>query len=73
MSFKVEKHHQLTVTKKRNRTPTSYTLHNQTFERVASAKYLGAELTKNLHWKEHVQSTATKANKVSAFAYRNPK
>ena len=73
MSFEVEKCHHLTVTKKRNRIPTSYTVNNKTLERVASAKYLGAELTKNLHWKEHVQSTATKANKVSAFAYRNPK
>ena len=50
MSFNIEKCHQLTVIKKRNRIPTSYTLHNQTLERVASTKYLGVEFTENLHW-----------------------
>ena len=73
MSLKVEKcHQQLTVTKKRKRIPTSYTLHNRTLERVASAKYLRV-LTENLHWRKHIQSTATKTNKVSAFAHRNLK
>ena len=54
MSFHIKKCHQLTVTKKRNRIPTSYTLDNQTLERVASAKYLGIELTEILHWEKHV-------------------
>ena len=38
MSFNVEKYHQLTVTKKRNRIPTSDSLHNYTFKRVAISK-----------------------------------
>ena len=71
MSFNGGKCHQLTVIKKRNRIPASYTLYNQTFKRVASAEYLGAELTENLHWGKHIQSTAAKANKVSTFAYTN--
>ena len=56
-----------------NRIPTSYTLHNQTVERIASAKHLGVELTENFHWGKHIQSSAAKANKVSVFAYRNLK
>ena len=70
---KLQKCHQLTVTKKRNRIPTSYTLHNQTLEGVTSAKYLGVELTENLHCGKHIQSTVATANKVSTFAYRNLK
>ena len=73
MSFNVEKCHQQTVTKKRNRIPTSYTLYNQTFERLASAKYFGVELTKILLWGKHFQSNAAKPDEVSAFAYRNLK
>ena len=49
VSSNIEKCHQLTVTKKRNRIPTSYTLHNQTLERVTSAKYLELELMENFH------------------------
>ena len=71
VSSNIEKCHQLTVTKKRNRIPTSYTLHNQTLERVTSAKYLELELTENFHGGKHIQPTAAKANKVSGFAYKN--
>ena len=49
MSFNIEKCHHPTVIKKWNRIPTSYTLHNQTLERVTSAEYLGVESTENLH------------------------
>ena len=69
MSFNIEKCHHPTVIKKWNRIPTSYTLHNQTFERVASAKYPAVELTENIHWGKHIQSAASKANNVGAFAY----
>ena len=70
VSSNIEKCHQLTVTKKRNRIPTSYTLHNQTLERVTSAKYLELELMENFHGGKHIQSTAANATTVSAFAYR---
>ena len=48
-------------------------LHDQTLDKVTRAKYLGIEITENLHWEKHIQATAVKANKVSAFAYRNLK
>ena len=51
MSFNIEKCHQLTVTKKRNRIPISYTLHKQILERVTHPKYLEVDLTENL-WGE---------------------
>ena len=73
ISFNVQKCCQLTVNKKRNRILTSYTFNYQTIERFASAKCLGLELTENLNWGKHIQSTAAKANKVSSFAYRDLK
>ena len=44
MSFNVQKCYLLTVTKKHNSIPTSYSLHNHTLERVPEAKYLGSEI-----------------------------
>ena len=64
MAFNEAKCHQLTVTKKRTKISTSYKLHNQTLDKVTSAKYLGIEITENLHWGKHIQETTAKANKV---------
>ena len=61
------------MTKKRNRIPPVTPSTTKPSERVASAKCLGVELTENRHWGKHIQLTAAKANKESAFAYRNPK
>ena len=61
------------MNKKRNRILTSYTFNYQTIERFARAKCLRLELTENLNWGKHIQSTAAKANKVSSFAYRDLK
>ena len=73
MLFSGVKCHHPTVTKKRNRITTSYTLHDQILEKVTSAKYLRVEMTENLHCGKHIQAIATNANKVSAFVCRNLK
>jgi hypothetical protein len=49
MVFNVDKCHLLSVARNRTRTPTSYTLHGQTLQTVADAKYLGEQITNNLH------------------------
>ena len=54
MAFNVEKCHLLSVTRKKARIETmcsyTYTLHNQTLERVTEAKYqVGASLTETPH------------------------
>ena len=67
MSFNTEKCHKLTVTKKRNNPPQA------TPSTTKPMSDLGAELTENLHWGKHIQSTAANANKVSASTHRNPK
>ena len=73
MSFNVSKCHLLTVTRKTNPLQHQYTLHGQKLEKVKTAKYLGVELADNLNWKDHVHATAKKANRTSAFVYRNLK
>ena len=71
MSFNASKCHVLSVTKKRKAQSNTYTLHGENLQHVASAKYLGVELTKDLSWKKHIDSATSKANKTSAFIYRN--
>ena len=73
MEFNVTKCHVLSVTDKLKPRPPSYSLHGQKLEEVKSAKYLGVELTSHLNWSSHVSNTTAKANKTSAFVYRNLK
>ena len=71
MSFNASKCLVLSITKKKKPISHDYQLHGETLQNVDSAKYLGVELTKNLSWGKHVQSITNKANKTSAFVYRN--
>ena len=73
MTFNVDKCLLLSVSRKRTRIPTSYTLNGQSLARVSEAKYLGLNITENLHWGTHVQSIVAKSNRVCAFIHRNLK
>ena len=73
MEFNVDKCLLLSVSRKRTRIPTSYTLNGQSLARVSEAKYLGLNITENLHWGTHVQSIVAKSNRVCAFIHRNLK
>ena len=73
MGFNVDKCNQLAVTRKINKTDTSYTLHRKTLEKVKDAKYLGVEISENLSWKTHINSITGKANKSSAYVHCNLK
>jgi hypothetical protein len=73
MEFNVTKCHVLSVTDKQKPLPPTYTLHGHTLEEVKSAKYLGVELTSHINWKNHVTNITAKANRTSAFVYRNLK
>ena len=52
---------------------TTYQLHGHQLEQVKNAKYLGVELSNNLSWTDHIKATSKKANRTSAFVYRNLK
>ena len=71
MSFNVSKCHVLSVTNKHNPIQHTYSLHQQPLERVHSTKYLGVEISSDLNWGKHIESVSAKANRTSAFIYRN--
>jgi len=73
MSFNAGKCLLLRVTRKQKPIEAKYILHNQILECVASAKYLGLEIASDLNWGKHIHNCTTKANRASAFAYRNIK
>ena len=48
-----------------------YSLHNQTFENVHSAKYLGITISDNMDWGQHFSEISFKATKTLGFLRRN--
>ncbi|KAL8587797.1 hypothetical protein ACOMHN_021015 [Nucella lapillus] len=73
MEFNVTKCNVLSMTNKRKKIPPKYTLHGHILEQVPSAKYLGVEIHEKLHWGNHIHSITARANRTSAFVYRNLK
>ena len=59
------------ISKKRNQTTGSYTIHGHQLATVKSRKYLGVTLTDNLSWNAHVDQANKKANNSIAFLRRN--
>ena len=73
MEFNVSKCNAITFSNKIKQIKGDYTLHGHPLEHVNSAKYLGVELTNNLNWSKHIHTITAKANKTSAFIWRNLK
>ena len=48
-----------------------YTLHQQTLEKVQSAKYLGITITESLDLGQHISVLSPKATKTLDFLHRN--
>ena len=61
------------ITRSRSPLPTTYTLHGETLEAVASARYLGVDIANDLSWKTHVSRITNNANKSLGFLRRNLK
>ena len=73
MKFNVAKCHSMRVTRHQHHKQIlfNYSLHNQTFENVLSAKYLGITITDNMDWGQHVSDISSKATKTLGFLRRN--
>ena len=71
MEFHPKKCQVLTITNKTKPIQTSYNIHNETLEKVDSAKYLGVHIHKKLKWNLHVANTCKKANQTINFLQRN--
>ena len=59
------------ITRSRSPLATKYTLHGETLEEVASAKYLGVDIANDLSWKTHISRITNSANKSLGFLRRN--
>ena len=73
MEFNVSKCHVLSVTNKKKPITPKYDLYGHTLEQVHNAEYLGMELDEKMKWTTHVNAISSKANRTSAFIYRNLK
>ena len=73
MKFNVAKCHSMRVTRHQHHKQIlfNYSLHNQTFENVQSAKYLGITITDNVDWGQHISEISSKATKTLGFLRRN--
>ena len=58
-------------TNKRFERQTNYKLHGHTLEVVDSGKYLGVNMSSDLSWHTHIDSTTAKASKTLGFLRRN--
>ena len=73
MQFNSSKCQVIHITRSRSPLPTTYTLHGETLEAVASARYLGVGIANDLSWKTHVSRITNNANKSLGFLRRNLK
>ena len=48
-----------------------YCLHNQTLQKVQSAKYLGITISDNMDWVQHISEISSKATRTLGFLHRN--
>ncbi|XP_072175479.1 uncharacterized protein [Diadema setosum] len=71
MVFNTDKCKVLTISRKRRKVQHVYHLNDAPLESVESVKYLGATITSDLKWTQHINNTVNKANNVLAFLRRN--
>ena len=71
MQFNPSKCQVIHITRSHSPLPTKYTLHGETLEAVASARYLGVDIANVLSWKTHISRITNTANKSLGFLRRN--
>ena len=71
MQFNPSKCQVIHITRSRSPLATKYTLHGETLEEVASARYLGVDIANDLSWKTHISRITNTANKSLGFLRRN--
>ena len=63
----------LPITRSRSPLDYSYELHGHTLDSVSNAKYLGITIQQDMDWDNHINNTASKANRTLGFLRRNLK
>ena len=71
MQFNADKCEVPWITNKGNPTICNYRVHDQHLQTVKQAKYLGATISSDLSWNQHVDNTVKKATNTLNFLRRN--
>ena len=71
MRFQPVKCNIMRLSRKRKNINYDYTLKGTKLEMLDSIKYLGVNITNNLHWGKHVEETCNKAFKILGLLKRN--
>ena len=71
MQFNADNCEELRITKKKNPTICNYSLHDQHLQTVKQVKYLGATISSDFSWNQHVDNTVKKATNSLNFLRRN--
>ena len=71
MRFQPAKCNIMRLSRKRNNIDFKYTLKGTELEQLDSIKYLGVNITSNLHWGKHVDEICNKAYKILGLLRRN--
>jgi len=71
MVFNYSKCEFLRITNRKHPIFNQYKIHNKVIKEVAHARYLGATISHNLTWPEHIKQVTSKANRTKGFLQRN--
>ena len=71
MQFNAKKCHILSITKKRSKQATTYTLGAEALSHVDSYPYLGITISSDLRWHNHISCITSKATRTLNFIRRN--
>ena len=73
MKLNSAKSHLIKFTNKKKADFYQYTLNDEVLQYVDKCKYLGVNITNNLHWEEHISTTIKKGNSKLSFVMRHLK
>ena len=73
MEFHPQKCENISLSRKQNTLPASYSLHGHTLTNTETATYLGVTIQQNLEWDKHIHTITNKANRTLGFLRRNLK
>ena len=71
MEFHPDKCKVIHVTRKVKKLSYKYSIYNTELESVTSVKYLGIEISQDLRWNKHIESSRAKASQTLGFLQRN--
>ena len=72
MQFNPSKCQVIHITRSRSPLSTKYTIHGETLEEVASARYLGVDIANDLSWKTHISRITKHCKQITRLPKKEP-